>query len=122
MMLRIGPKRIQRVEIRVGRLNTRTVMEGASGDQNIRGGSCYSLGACPTRQIKGYCPNIIIDLQLREGSLQISKYYTLTLGTSAVPKFKPNQRTPTRFAIREHTFDPSPNFFVTLWPQEMNPR
>jgi hypothetical protein len=96
-------------------------MERACGDQNIRGGNCYPLGACATRQIKGYRPNIIINLQLREGSLQISKYGTLTLGPRAVPKFKPDQRTPTRLAFRERTFDPSSNFVITLWPQEMNP-
>jgi hypothetical protein len=38
-------KRVQRVEIRIGRLNTRTVVERARGNQNIRGGYCYPLGA-----------------------------------------------------------------------------
>jgi hypothetical protein len=73
-------KRVQRVEIRIGRLNTRTVMERACGDQNIRGGNCYPLGACATRQIERRCPHIIINLQFGKCSFQISKYRTLTLG------------------------------------------
>ena len=114
-------ERVQRVEVRIGRLYTRTVMERARGDQNIRGGNCDPLGARATRQIKGHLPNIIINLQFREGSLKVSKYGTLTLGPRAVPKLEPDQRTPTRFAFRERTFDPAPNFFITLWPQKMNP-
>jgi hypothetical protein len=114
-------KRVQRVEIRIGRLNTRTVMERARGDQNIRGGNGYPLGTCATRQIKRRCPHTIINLQFGKCSFQISKYRTLTLGPRAIPKFEPNERTPTRLAFREHTFDPSPNFFITLRPQEMNP-
>jgi hypothetical protein len=114
-------KRVQRVEIRIGRLNTRTVMERAGGDQNIGSGNCYPLGACATRQIARRRPHIIINLQFGKCSFQISKYRTLTSGLRAVPKFEPDQRTPTRLAFREHTFDPSPNFFITLRPQEMNP-
>jgi hypothetical protein len=117
----ICTKRVQRVEIRIGRLNSRTVMERARSDQNIRGWNGYALGARATRQIKRRSPNVIINLQLRESSLQISKHGTLTLGPRPVPKFESDQRTPTRFAIRERTFDPSPYFFITLWPQEVNP-
>jgi hypothetical protein len=120
--LSVSSKRIQRVEIRIGRLNTRTVMERARGDQNIRGGNCSPLGACATRQIERHCPHIIINLQFGKCSFQISKYRTLTLGLRAVPKFEPDQRTPTRLAaFREHTFDPSPNICVALRPEEMNP-
>jgi hypothetical protein len=48
----ICTKRVQRVEIRIGRLNSRTVMERARSDQNIRGWNGYALGARATRQIK----------------------------------------------------------------------
>jgi hypothetical protein len=65
-------------------------MERARGNQNIRAGYRYSLRARATRKIKGHSPNIIINLQLREGSLKISKYGTITLGARAVPKFKPD--------------------------------
>lgn len=42
-------KRVQRVKIRIGRLNSRTVVERARSDQYIRGGNGYALGACATR-------------------------------------------------------------------------
>jgi hypothetical protein len=96
----IFTKRVQRVEIRIGRFNSRTVMERARSDQNIRGWNGYALGTSATRQIKRRSPNVIINLQLRESSLQISKHRTLTLGPRPVPKFESDQRTPTRFAIR----------------------
>jgi hypothetical protein len=96
-------------------------MKRAGGNQNIRGGNCYPLGARATRQIIGHRPNIIINFQFRDGSFKISKHCTLTLSSRAVPKFELDQRTPTRFAFRERTFDPSPNFLITVWPQEMNP-
>jgi hypothetical protein len=96
-------------------------MECACGDHNDRGRNCYPLGTRATRKIKGHRPNIIVNLQLGEGSLKISEHGTLPLGPRTVPKFEPDQRTPTRFAFRERTFDPSPDFFITLWPQEMNP-
>jgi hypothetical protein len=55
-------KRVQRIEIRIGRLNSRAVMQRARSDQNIRGGHGYPLGACATRQIKRRSPNVIINL------------------------------------------------------------
>jgi hypothetical protein len=112
----VRPKRVQRIEIRIGRLDTRTVMKRTCGDQYISGGNCYPLGARPTCQIKGYLPNIIINPQFWEGSLKISKYGTLTLGPRAVPKLEPDQRAPTRFAVRQRTCYPLPNIFISLWP------
>jgi len=87
----IYSKRVQRVEIRIGRLNTRTVMKRAGGNQNIRGGNCYPLGARATRQIIGHRPNIIVNFQFRDGSFKISKHGTLTLSSRAVPKFELDQ-------------------------------
>jgi hypothetical protein len=96
-------------------------MERARGNQNIHGWNGYALGTRATRQVRRRSPNILINLQLRESALQISKHGTLTLGPRPVPKFESDQRTPTRFAIREHAFDPSPCFFITPRPQEVDP-
>ena len=62
---------------------------------------------------------MIVNLQFRKCSFQISKYCTLTLALRTVLKFEPDHRTPTSLAFRENTFDPSPYFFITLRSEEM---
>lgn len=97
-MLWICPKRVQRVEIRIGRLNTGAVMERARGNQNIRGGNCslvrLELWNCARAQNEGA---VLRDLERALPELKIDDD-VWAVSFDLARRARAKGITPTRFA------------------------
>ena len=111
----------QVVEVRIGGLQIRTVVESAGGNQDVgcRGG--HSPGTCLRRQFVRLPPNLTVDCQLGDDAGEFPQHVSFVCSAGTVPEFQLDDRAPAGIPAVERGLYAGVHTGIAIGPKEMNP-
>ena len=111
----------QVVEVRIGGLQIRTVVESAGGNQDIGCRRAHSLGPRLRSQFVSLPPNVTVDRQIRENPSELPQHPSFVASPGTVPEFQLHDRTPACFPALQRRLHARVHAGIAIGPKEVDP-